>query len=64
MATEKTSLLDSNANFEKSCLNKKLILVTGGNSGIGLEVCKVLCSKGHKVVATVRSQDKGQYCVR
>ena len=43
---------------------KKLILLTGGNSGIGLEACKILCAEGHKVIATVRSNDKGQHCLR
>ena len=42
----------------------KLVLLTGGNSGIGLEACKILCAQGHTVVATVRSDEKGQYMIR
>ena len=41
----------------------KLILLTGGNSGIGLEACKTLCSHGHTVIASVRSDEKGQYMI-
>lgn len=62
MADEKSSLLYSGS--QKFSFAKKLILLTGGNSGLGLEVCKVLCSKGHKVVATVRTDEKGQHCLR
>ena len=43
---------------------RKFILITGGNSGIGLEACKIFCKEGHKVVATVRSKEKGDLCVR
>ncbi|XP_067944518.1 dehydrogenase/reductase SDR family member on chromosome X-like [Watersipora subatra] len=42
---------------------KKLVLLTGGNSGIGLEACKILCSKGYTVVASVRSDEKGDSMV-
>ena len=42
----------------------KLVLVTGGNSGIGLEACKILCAEGHTVVATVRSAEKGEHTIR
>lgn len=43
---------------------KKLVLLTGGNSGLGLDACKMLCAEGHTVVATVRSEDKGQRMIR
>ncbi|KAF6037306.1 hypothetical protein EB796_004386 [Bugula neritina] len=43
--------------------DKKLMLLTGGNSGIGLEACKILCERGHKIVATVRSDEKGAHCL-
>ena len=43
---------------------RKFILITGGNSGIGLEACKIFCKEGHKVVAAVRSKEKGDLCVR
>jgi NAD(P)-dependent dehydrogenase (short-subunit alcohol dehydrogenase family) len=32
-------------------------LVTGGNRGIGLEVCRQLAERGHTVVLTARSED-------
>lgn len=41
-------------------LSGKLILVTGGNSGTGLESVKILASKGARVVFTVRSHEKGE----
>eukprot|EP01034_Spumella_vulgaris_P038952 gene38952-48101_t len=37
---------------------KHSILVTGGSSGIGLELTRVLLDKGHEVIAVSRSQDK------
>ena len=37
----------------------KLVLLTGGNAGIGLAACKILCGKGYTVVASVRSDEKG-----
>lgn len=36
----------------------KVFLVTGANTGLGLETCKVLASKGATVVMTVRDQEK------
>ncbi|KAG6400587.1 hypothetical protein SASPL_137428 [Salvia splendens] len=35
-------------------------LVTGGNKGIGLEVCKQLASKGIKVILTSRDEKRGR----
>ncbi|MDF5752265.1 SDR family oxidoreductase [Spongiactinospora sp. TRM90649] len=35
-------------------------LVTGGNRGIGLEVCRQLARAGHTVVLTARSEDKAR----
>ena len=32
-------------------------LVTGGNRGIGLEVCRQLAERGHSVLLTARSAD-------
>ena len=37
----------------------KTILVTGGNRGIGLAVCKELAAKGQHVILTARNKDKG-----
>lgn len=38
----------------------KRILITGANSGIGLEAAKVLASKGAEVILAVRNLDKGK----
>lgn len=38
----------------------KIILVTGGNRGIGLEVCKQLAQQGHTVLLGSRELSKGQ----
>lgn len=40
--------------------NGKRILITGANSGIGLEAAKVLASKGAEVILAVRNLDKGK----
>lgn len=36
---------------------EKVILVTGGNRGIGLEICKQLHAMGHEVIMTARNID-------
>jgi len=37
----------------------KIVLVTGGNRGIGLEICKQLSELGHTVIMGSRSVEKG-----
>lgn len=38
-----------------------IVLVTGGNGGIGFEICKLLASQpGHSVIMGSRSSEKGQ----
>lgn len=37
--------------------------MTGGNRGIGYEICKQLAHKGKKVLLTSRRQNKGLCCV-
>lgn len=39
------------------------ILVTGGNKGIGLEVCRQLASAKHRVILSARSPERGQAAV-
>jgi NAD(P)-dependent dehydrogenase (short-subunit alcohol dehydrogenase family) len=39
------------------------ILVTGGNKGIGLEVCRQLATAGHRVFLSARSVERGQAAV-
>lgn len=38
----------------------RVALVTGGNKGIGFEICRQLASRGWKVLLTARSADKGR----
>lgn len=38
---------------------RKTVIVTGANSGIGLEAAKGLCKLGHDVVISVRDEQKG-----
>ena len=42
----------------------KTIIITGGNSGIGLECVKALCSIGAKVILCSRSIENGEKAVR
>jgi NAD(P)-dependent dehydrogenase (short-subunit alcohol dehydrogenase family) len=39
------------------------ILVTGGNKGIGLEVCRQLARAGHQVILSARSAERGKAAV-
>ncbi|MFQ5694342.1 MAG: SDR family oxidoreductase [Nitrospinota bacterium] len=39
---------------------EKVAVVTGGNRGIGLEVCRQLAAKGVTVVLTARDEEKGR----
>ncbi|WP_425389619.1 SDR family NAD(P)-dependent oxidoreductase [Ekhidna sp.] len=39
---------------------RKRIIVTGGNRGIGKEICRQLVDLGHDVVLTARSVEKGE----
>jgi NAD(P)-dependent dehydrogenase (short-subunit alcohol dehydrogenase family) len=43
--------------------DQKIILVTGGNRGIGLEICRQLDKIGHKVILTSRDETKGREAV-
>src|SRR5215213_1218757 len=39
---------------------KKLAVITGGNRGIGFEICRQMAKKGFKVILTARDEHKGQ----
>ncbi|MGE0616590.1 MAG: SDR family oxidoreductase [Bacteriovoracia bacterium] len=40
--------------------SKRIALVTGGNRGIGLEICRSLSAKGYHVLLAARSAEKGK----
>ena len=40
------------------------ILVTGGNKGIGLEICRQLAKAGHQVILSARSAPRGEGAVK
>ena len=40
------------------------ILVTGGNKGIGLEICRQLARGGHEVILSARSAQRGEGAVK
>ena len=42
----------------------KVILVTGGNRGIGLGICKGLAAMGHQVILASRTREKGEEAAR
>jgi len=43
--------------------SSQTILVTGGNKGIGLEICRQLAQMGHHVILSARSEKRGQEAV-
>jgi NAD(P)-dependent dehydrogenase (short-subunit alcohol dehydrogenase family) len=44
--------------------NKPVIVVTGGNRGIGFEVCRQLAGRGAQVVLTARQAEAGEEAVQ
>src|SRR5262245_19211639 len=41
-----------------------IIVVTGGNRGIGLEICRQLAKRGAQVVLTARNPEAGEQAVK
>ncbi|XP_076960353.1 (+)-neomenthol dehydrogenase-like, partial [Bidens hawaiensis] len=52
--------IPSNFNFS---FKSRIAVVTGGNRGIGLEICRQLASKGVEVILTSRNQIRGEEAV-
>ncbi|CEL63229.1 putative oxidoreductase C736,13 OS=Schizosaccharomyces pombe (strain 972 / ATCC 24843) GN=SPCC736.13 PE=3 SV=1 [Rhizoctonia solani AG-1 IB] len=44
-------------------LSGQVVMVTGGNSGMGLELCKALLNKGAKVYMTARDREKADKAI-
>jgi NAD(P)-dependent dehydrogenase (short-subunit alcohol dehydrogenase family) len=44
--------------------DKSVIIVTGGNRGIGFEICRQLAGRGAQVVLTARQPEAGQEAVK
>jgi len=42
----------------------RVIIVTGGSSGIGFEVCKYLAEGGNDVILACRNKEKGNDAVQ
>jgi NAD(P)-dependent dehydrogenase (short-subunit alcohol dehydrogenase family) len=49
--------------LDKQDLTGKTIIVTGANSGIGLEAAKILANQGAHVIMAVRNEQKGEEAV-
>ena len=45
-------------------MDKKIAAVTGGNRGIGFQICRDLAKKGFKVLLTARDSEKGNRSAR
>ncbi|MGN7313003.1 oxidoreductase [Alkalicoccobacillus gibsonii] len=41
-------------------MNNKTVIITGGNSGLGLETAKHFAGQGHQVILAVRNTEKGK----
>ena len=55
-------IIDSHG--QSKYLSGKTIIVTGGNSGIGLETCKAFAYAGAKVILCSRSIENGKNAIQ
>src|SRR4030095_14196763 len=44
--------------------NETIVVVTGGNRGIGFEICRQLAGRGAQVVLTARKPEAGEQAVK
>ncbi len=44
-------------------MNRKTILITGANSGLGFEAAKQLAKQGHEIILLCRNKEKGEIAV-
>lgn len=44
-------------------MNRKIILITGANSGLGFEAAKQLAKQGHEIILLCRNKEKGEIAV-
>ncbi|HMZ34688.1 MAG TPA: SDR family oxidoreductase [Chitinophagales bacterium] len=47
----------------KISMNRKTILITGANSGLGFEAAKQLAKQGHEIILLCRNKEKGEIAV-
>ncbi|HND82564.1 MAG TPA: SDR family oxidoreductase [Chitinophagales bacterium] len=47
----------------KKSMDKKTILITGANSGLGFEAAKQLAKQGHEIILLCRNKEKGEIAV-
>ncbi|KAI0176058.1 hypothetical protein GGR52DRAFT_539246 [Hypoxylon sp. FL1284] len=52
------------ANLSPGCQNGRVFIVTGGNAGIGFELCKMLFTTGATIYMASRSKEKAEAAIK